>query len=185
MAIPASARHAPGVDEIVTAHGALRQKRPLIQCLTNVVSANFMANVLLAAGASPAMVDNPEEAALFAGIADSVLINLGTPTAAQVEAMRLAAAAAQKAGKPWVLDPIAAGGLPWRGQVAAELLKFKPAAVRGNASEIIGLAGLGGGARGVDSAASPAAAVPAAGDLLAHARWGLPSVARSRCPGRS
>src|ERR1700734_2591514 len=78
MAIPASARHAPGVDEIVTAHGALRQQRPLIQCLTNVVAANFMANVLLAAGASPAMVDNPEEAALFAGIADSVLINLGT-----------------------------------------------------------------------------------------------------------
>jgi len=60
----------------------------------------------------------------------AILINLGTPTAAQVEAMRLAAAAAQKAGKPWVLDPIAAGGLPWRGQAAAELLKFKPAVVR-------------------------------------------------------
>lgn len=98
------------------------------------------------------------------------MINLGTPTAAQVESMRLAAAAAQKAGKPWVLDPIAAGGLPWRGQVAAELLKFKPATVRGNASEIIGLAGLGGGARGVDSSASPEAAVPAAVDLLAHAQ---------------
>jgi hydroxyethylthiazole kinase len=133
------------------------------------VSSNFVANVLLSAGA-PAMVDNPEEAALFAGVADAVLINLGTPTAAQVESMRLAAAAAQKAGKPWVLDPIAAGGLPWRGQVAADLLKFKPTVVRGNASEIIGLAGLGGGARGVDSSASPEAAVPAAIDLLAHAR---------------
>jgi hydroxyethylthiazole kinase len=76
------------------------------------VSSNFVANVLLSAGASPAMVDNPEEAGLFAGVADGVLINLGTPTAAQVESMRLAAAAAQKAGKPWVLDPIAAGGLP-------------------------------------------------------------------------
>ena len=83
--------------------------------------------------------------------------------------MRLAAAAAQKAGKPWVLDPIAAGALPWRGAVAAELLRFKPAIVRGNASEIIGLAGLGGGGRGVDSSADPAAAVPAAVDLLAHA----------------
>src|SRR5208337_3106838 len=124
---------------------------------------------LLAAGAAPAMVDNPEEAALFAGIADAVLINLGTPTAAQVESMRLAAAAAEKAGKPWVLDPIAAGGLPWRGAVAAELLQFRPAIVRGNASEIIGLAGLGGGGRGVDSSADPAAAVPAAADLLAHA----------------
>jgi hydroxyethylthiazole kinase len=136
---------APAIDAVVDAHAALRAKRPLVQALTNTVSSNFVANVLLSAGASPAMVDNPEEAALFAGIADGVLINLGTPTAAQVEAMRLAAAAAQKAGKPWVLDPIAAGGLPWRGQVAAELLRFKPAAVRGNASEIIGLAGLGGG----------------------------------------
>jgi hydroxyethylthiazole kinase len=161
---------APAIDAVVDAHAALRAKRPLVQALTNTVSSNFVANVLLSAGASPAMVDNPEEAALFAGIADGVLINLGTPTAAQVEAMRLAAAAAQKGGKPWVLDPIAAGGLPWRGQVAAELLKFKPAAVRGNASEIIGLAGLGGGARGVDSSASPEAAVPAAVDLLAHAR---------------
>jgi hydroxyethylthiazole kinase len=160
---------APTIDAVIAAHAALRAKRPLVQALTNIVSSNFVANVLVSAGASPAMVDNPEEAALFAGIADAVLINLGTPTTAQVESMRLAAAAAQKAGKPWVLDPIAAGGLPWRGQVAADLLRFKPAAVRGNASEIIGLAGLGGGARGVDSSASPEAAVPAAVDLLEHA----------------
>src|SRR5882757_10770211 len=123
---------APKIDSVIAAHAALRAKRPLVQALTNTVSSNFVANVLLSAGASPAMVDNPEEAALFAGIADGVLINLGTPTAAQVEAMRLAAAAAQKAGKPWVLDPIAAGGLPWRGAIAAELLQFRPAAIRGN-----------------------------------------------------
>jgi hydroxyethylthiazole kinase len=125
--------------------------------------------VLLAAGASPAMVDNPEEAALFAGVADAVLVNLGTPTAAQVASMRLAADAAHKAGRPWVLDPIAAGGLPWRGGVAAELLQYSPTVVRGNASEVIGLAGLGGGARGVDSSADPSDAVSAAVDLLAHA----------------
>ncbi len=164
-----SSPHAPTLDDVVAAHAALRARRPLVQALTNAVSTNFVANVLLAAGAAPAMVDNPEEAALFAGIADAVLINLGTPTAAQVASMRLAAAAAQKAGKPWVLDPIAAGGLPWRGALAAELLQFKPAIVRGNASEIIGLAGLGDGGRGVDSSADPAAAVSAAVSLLAYA----------------
>jgi hydroxyethylthiazole kinase len=164
-----SAAHAPTVDDVVAAHAALRARKPLVQAITNTVSTNFMANVLLAAGASPAMVDNPEEAGLFAGIADGVLINLGTPTAAQVESMHLAAAAAQEAGRPWVLDPIAAGGLPWRGGVAVELLQFRPAAVRGNASEIIGLAGLGGGARGVDSSSDPSAAVPAALELLAKA----------------
>lgn len=157
------------LDAVVSAHTALRQKKPLVQCLTNTVSSNFMANVLLAAGAAPAMVDNPEEAAAFVAVADAVLVNLGTPTAAQVEAMRLAVAAAHRAGRPWVLDPIGAGGLAWRGGVAAQLLDFKPAVIRGNASEIIGLAGLGGGNRGFDSSNDPADSLPAARELLLHA----------------
>ncbi|RWU25604.1 hydroxyethylthiazole kinase [Pseudomonas alkylphenolica] len=156
------------LDAVVSAHGALRQKKPLVQCLTNAVSSNFMANILLAAGAAPAMVDNPEEAAAFVAVADAVLVNLGTPTAAQVEAMRLAVEAAQRIGRPWVLDPIGAGGLAWRGGVAAGLLSFKPAVIRGNASEIIGLAGLGGGNRGFDSSSDPADSVPAARELLVH-----------------
>jgi hydroxyethylthiazole kinase len=84
MAVAQYAAHTPRIEDVVAAHQALRQHRPLVQCLTNVVSASFVANVLLSAGASPAMVDNPEEAALFAGVADAVLINLGTPTSAQV-----------------------------------------------------------------------------------------------------
>jgi hydroxyethylthiazole kinase len=161
--------HAPGLEDVAAAQRALRAKGPLVQCLTNAVSTNFMANVLLAVGAAPAMVDNPEEAGLFAGIADAVLVNLGTPTAAQVESMRLATAAARAARRPWVLDPIGAGGLPWRGQIAVELLRERPAIIRGNASEIIGLAGLGAGGRGVDSAIDAPAAVPAAVALLDHA----------------
>jgi hydroxyethylthiazole kinase len=163
------ALHAPDLAQVIAAHAALRQRRPLVQCITNTVSANFVANALLAAGASPAMVDNTQEAALFAGMADAVLINLGTPTDAQVASMRLAAEAADAAGRPWVLDPIAAGALPWRGGIAVKLLSYYPAVIRGNASEIIGLAGLGGGARGVESSADPADAVPAAVDLLEHA----------------
>ena len=169
MSLSESAHRAPNVEDVIAAHAALRAQKPLVQAITNTVSANFAANVLLAAGASPAMVDNPEEAALFAGIANGLVINLGTPTAAQVESSRLATAAALAAGRPWVLDPIAAGGLPWRGGIAAELLQNRPAAVRGNASEVIGLAGLGGGARGVDSSSDPSAAVPAAIELLSLA----------------
>ncbi|WP_416424204.1 hydroxyethylthiazole kinase [Pseudomonas sp. App30] len=164
------ARQAPTVETIISAHAALRAQGPLVQCLTNVVSANFMANVLLAAGASPAMVDNPEEAAGFASIAGAVLVNLGTPTTAQVDGMRLAVQAAYDIGKPWVLDPIGAGALPWRGGVAAELLAFRPTVIRGNASEIIGLAGLGAShAKGFDSSNDPADAVDAAISLLQHA----------------
>lgn len=155
-------------ERVVEAHRALQGHSPLVQCITNVVSANYMANVLLAAGASPAMVDNTQEAALFAGVADALLINLGTPTDSQVASMRLAADAARAAGKPWVLDPVGAGGLPWRGNVALELLQFRPAAIRGNPSEIKGLSGLGDGGRGVDSSDEPASAVPAALELLKH-----------------
>lgn len=168
MPVERIARRLPDIESIVTAHQALREQQPLVQCLTNVVSSNFMANVLLAAGASPAMVDNPEEAAGFAAIAGAVLINLGTPTQAQANAMRLAVEAAQQAGRPWVLDPIGAGALPWRGALAAELLAFQPAVIRGNASEIIGLAGLGSNNRGFDSSNDPADAVNAALSLLQH-----------------
>ncbi|EIK97114.1 hydroxyethylthiazole kinase [Pseudomonas sp. M47T1] len=164
------ARQAPTIESIIAAHAALRAQGPLVQCLTNVVSANFMANVLLAAGASPAMVDNPEEAVGFASVAGAVLVNLGTPTTAQVQSMRLAVQAADDIGKPWVLDPIGAGALPWRGAIAAELLASRPTVIRGNASEIIGLAGLGNSnAKGFDSSNDPADAVPAALSLLAHA----------------
>src|SRR5690606_23143882 len=80
-----------------------------------------------------------------------------------------AAEAGHDAGAPWVLDPGGVGGLAWRTSLAADLLKFRPTAIRGNASEIIALAGLGGDTRGVDSADEAAAAVPGALALLDHA----------------
>lgn len=157
------------IDDVVHAQSLLRARNPLVQCLTNTVSVQFVANALLAAGAAPAMVDNPEEAAGFTEIADAVLINLGTPTAAQVDSSRLASAAARASGTPWVLDPVGAGGLPWRTRVAAELLSNRPNVTRANASEVIGLAGAGGGSRGVDSSARAADSVDAARSLLDRA----------------
>ena len=140
----------------------LREAAPLVQCLTNSVVMNFTANVLLAAGAAPAMVDIPGEAGMFARVASALLVNLGTPYAERREAMLEAARAAADAGTPWVLDPVAIGSLPIRTALAAELLALRPTVVRGNPSEILALAGTGAGGRGVDSVSSPAAAVAAA-----------------------
>ncbi len=136
----------------------LRAKMPLTHCLTNFVAAGFTANVLLALGASPAMVVGVEEVQAFAALANGVLINVGTITATSAEAMELTAAA----GTPWVLDPVAVGALAFRTGVAMSLLRHRPAIVRGNASEILALAGLEGGGRGVDSTASSSTAVDAA-----------------------
>lgn len=145
---------------------ALRTRAPLVQCMTNIVVAQWTANTLLALGAAPAMVDNPREAAEFAAVADAVLVNLGTPNAGTVSAMGPAVAAAGAAGTPWVLDPVAAGALGWRTEVAHELLAAGPAILRGNASEVLALDG-GEGGRGVDAVHTPEAA---AGSARATAR---------------
>ncbi|MDO5722598.1 MAG: hydroxyethylthiazole kinase [Actinomycetaceae bacterium] len=137
-------------DALKTAYQNLKETTPLTHCLTNTVVQPLTANVLLAAGAAPAMVEMPEEAAVLASVANAVLINLGTINHPQVEGIRAAAAAAQESGTPWVMDPVAIGALPVRTALAKELLANKPTAVRGNASEIMALAG-GEGGRGVDS----------------------------------
>lgn len=144
----------------------LREAAPLVQCITNTVVTGFTANVLLAVGAAPAMVDIPEEAGVFAGIAGGLLVNLGTPTPLQAEAAREAVRATER----WVLDPVAIGTLPVRTALAAELVRARPAIVRGNASEIIALAGLGSGGRGVDSTVGSEEALEAATSIAR--RWG-------------
>lgn len=149
----------------------LRGATPLVQCITNQVVTNFTANALLALGAAPAMVDLPQEAGLFAGVASAVLVNLGTPNDQQREAAREAVRATDR----WVLDPVAIGTLPVRTALAAELVAHRPAIVRGNASEIIALAGLGTGGRGVDSTAGSEEALDAA-VAIAHAHGSVVAV---------
>jgi hydroxyethylthiazole kinase len=156
--------------EVAEDLASLRRVAPLTHCITNLVADNFTANALLAVGASPAMVVAPEEAPGFAAIAHALLVNVGTITQPDAKAMALAAAAARHAGKPWVLDPVGAGALPWRTGVVAELLHHRPAIVRGNASEILAVAGASGGGKGVDSTSGSAEALPAAQELAARLR---------------
>lgn len=141
---------------------AMRAAGPLVQNITNYVSMNVMANVLIAAGAAPAMVHAEEEAAEFAAIAGALTINIGTLSPAWVRAMEAAAKVAAEKGTPWVLDPVAAGATSYRREVSARLVALKPTVIRGNASEVIALAGAGAGGRGVDSTDTVAAAEAAA-----------------------
>jgi hydroxyethylthiazole kinase len=140
----------------------VRDRAPLVHCLTNFVVTNFTANVLLAIGAAPAMVVAREEVAEFAPIANAVSVNLGTLDLPQSKAIRAAVDAADTAGKPWVLDPVAVGPLRFRTEFAFDLLDAHPAVIRGNASEIISLSGGASSGRGVDSTALTDAALDAA-----------------------
>ena len=149
---------------------AVRARSPLVQCITNTVVQNVTANVLLALGASAAMVDVPTEAGPFARVADALLVNTGTPHAEPRVASVEAATAAVEHGTPWVLDPVAVGSLPVRTALARDLLAIGPTVLRGNASEVLALLGASAGGRGVDSTAGTddarAAAVDAAGRLV-------------------
>ncbi|EJI9008837.1 hydroxyethylthiazole kinase [Escherichia albertii] len=139
-----------------------QQHSPLVHCMTNDVVQTFTANTLLALGASPAMVIETEEASQFASIANALLINVGTLTQPRAKAMRAAVEQAHIAQTPWTLDPVAVGALDYRRRFCRELLSLKPAAIRGNASEIIVLAGASRGGRGVDTTDAAADALPAA-----------------------
>ncbi|HEV2131919.1 MAG TPA: hydroxyethylthiazole kinase [Longimicrobiaceae bacterium] len=141
--------HATGTWETLA---RLRREAPLIHNITNYVAMDVTANALLAIGASPAMVHAVQEVRDFVGIAHALVVNIGTLSPEWVRAMAAAADAAVDAGKPWVLDPVGAGATPYRTAVARELSRRGPAVIRGNASEILAVAGDAGAAtKGVDS----------------------------------
>ena len=152
------------IDSITVAHklSSFRAMRPLVHCITNEVVQEITANVLLASGASPAMVVGEGETEFFASVASALSINVGTPYNERIKRMEAAIKGAKEAGKPWVLDPVAAGGMSWRDEIIFRLLELGPSAVRGNASEIRFLAGSGQGGTGVDSIDSSDSAIEAA-----------------------
>lgn len=157
------------LQQVMDAWMQLQTQQPLVQCITNTVAANYAANILLAAGASPAMIDNPFESESFVKISGALSINLGTPTTEQMQAMRISAQTAQAHQIPWVLDPVGYGPiLKWRSEMTDELLQFKPSIIRGNASEISTLAGNQVESKGVDSTLNSADVYNQAKVLLEH-----------------
>lgn len=130
----------------------VREKAPLVQCITNFVTVNDCANIVLAAGGSPSMAGDVREAAEAVAGASALVCNLGAIEL--VDSMVSAGQAANRLGKPVVLDPVAAGGTQLRRDASARLLReVRFAAIRGNASEIRSLAGEAATGSGVDVSA--------------------------------
>lgn len=144
----------------------VRKRSPLIQCITNYVSMDLMANTLLAGGASPAMLHSLKEIPDFTPQIHGLCINVGTLTDDWLPAMKAAAGLANQLGKPWVLDPVAAGASSFRLKACLELIRLKPTVIRGNGSEIIALSKVSAGStKGVDSSHESMDAVEAAKSL--------------------
>jgi hydroxyethylthiazole kinase len=142
----------------------IRARRPLVHNITNYVVMNNTANALLALGASPAMVHASEEVEEFVALSASLVVNIGTLSPPWVAAMLQAVRIATARGIPWVLDPVGAGATKYRTQTSAALAGLRPSCIRGNASEIMVLAGATAEkTRGVDTSHGSA-------DALAPAR---------------
>ncbi len=132
---------------------ALRERRPLVHNITNLVVMNFTANALLAMGASPVMAHAAGEVEEMTSLAGALVLNIGTLSEEWVESMVRAGRAAAAAGTPAVLDPVGAGATRMRTAAALRIAaEVRPRVVRGNPSEVLALAGAAATTRGVDAA---------------------------------
>ena len=131
---------------------ALRERKPLVHQITNYVVMNETANATLALGALPVMAHAKEEVEEMASVAGALVLNIGTLSEPWIEAMLLAAKAANAARVPVVLDPVGAGATRFRTETAKRILDAADIAIaRGNAAELATLAGREAEIRGVES----------------------------------
>jgi len=145
--------HALWKDELLeNAFRKLKEKAPFVHHITNFVTMNDCANTTLAVGARPAMAHSKDEVQDMVANMDALVLNTGTLTKETFESMILAGKKANSLGVPILLDPVAVGATPFRKELNQKLLgELEIAVVRGNASEIMTLAGVVSG-RGVDVA---------------------------------
>lgn len=148
--------------------------RPLIHCISNIVSANDCANLVLAVGASPIMAQAPEEMDTITAASAATVLNTGTPDRARFDACLLCAKACAAAKQPVVLDPVGVGGNPWRLERVEEIIRlFPPAILRVNLGEAQALLHQASREVGVDSP------LPAAAEDRLAAAVGLARQRRS------
>ena len=130
----------------------VRTKSPLIHNITNYVTVNDCANIVLACGASPIMADDIGEAEEITSICSALNINIGTLNSRTIPSMLAAGKKAKELGHVVVLDPVGAGASALRTETALSILKeVRPTIVRGNISEIKTLATGSGTTKGVDA----------------------------------
>ena len=146
-------------NEIVLEIGKLldevRNKKPLVHNITNYVTVNDCANILLALGASPIMADDIKEAADITKISSALVINIGTLNERTIESMIASGKKANELNIPVVFDPVGAGASEFRNETTKRIIEeVKISVLRGNMSEIKFISGLESTTKGVDASES-------------------------------
>ncbi len=130
----------------------VRKNSPLVHNITNYVTVNDVANVLLASGGSPIMSDEPDDVEDITAICGGLNINIGTLNKSSIEGMFKAGRKAAELGHVLLLDPVGAGASALRTDTAVKLMdEIKFSCIRGNISEIKTLALGSGTTKGVDA----------------------------------
>ena len=154
-------------DLIINALQKVREQKPLVVNITNFVVMNNTANALLAVGASPIMSHSKQEMAEMMSFAGALVINIGTLDSVWRPGMFFAVEQANENNKPVVLDPVGCGATKLRTSTARQLAELADnLIIRGNASEIIAMAGEESQNKGVDALDSSEAALSAARALV-------------------
>mgnify|MGYP001232367345 CR=1 FL=1 len=149
----------------------VKGKQPLVHCITNYVTVNECANILLASGGSPIMADDLREAAEITALCSSLCLNIGTLNERTVRSMLASGKEANRLGRPVVLDPVGAGASEFRTATAFELLRqVRFAAIRGNSSEIKTIAKGSGTTKGVDADQNDAVSSQNLDSMIAFAK---------------
>lgn len=141
--------------EVVNLLKKLKEKKPLVHNITNYVTVNDCANILLAIGASPIMADDFREAADITSISSALVINIGTLNERTIDSMIVSGKKANELNIPVVFDPVGAGASAFRNETTKKILdEVKISVLRGNMSEIKFIAGLHFETKGVDASES-------------------------------
>lgn len=118
----------------------VKEQKPLIHCITNPISINACANVILSLGAKPIMAEHKSEASEITRTADSLLLNIGNITDMRKKSIKISAVTAKKCGIPFVFDAVGVACSRMRLNFSKKLLrKAKPSVIKGNYSEIMAL----------------------------------------------
>lgn len=140
------------LNELINAYSAAKNSGALIHCITNPISINQCANVVLAVGCKPIMAEHPREVSSITASAKALLLNLGNITEVRLKSIRISAETAHNRGIPFVLDAVGVACSELRRKFALKIIeKCRPAVIKGNYSEINALYRRGYTSSGVDA----------------------------------
>jgi hydroxyethylthiazole kinase len=139
------------ITDLLKIRHQVKAEKPLIHCITNHISINDCANVVLAVGAKPIMAEHPAEVSDITAASKTLAVNLGNITDTRMESMLISGKTAREKSIPTIIDIVGVGCSNLRLDFTKKFIfECHPSVIKGNMSELKALCGLESGAKGID-----------------------------------